>query len=691
MYYSKWLRVCLLVLIISLLVSGCGKKQAGSPNQPIEPITPEEELGEAGALLGRFAIKSADVQILDLSVSADGSLAAVGSASRTVYLLEQDGKLRWEKPLKTVPLKTYVDPSGKYVAVGTYGGKLYLLGSDQAVRFELDLGQPVVVLSVSGDGETILAGLQASIPGETERVVLLDKMGRCFWELEVEHLLDAIITGADNHVVINWQEGEDMILGSFTAEGKPIWEKRGRKLFALSGQGRLLASTQGNEVLCYDESGNELWSYTTAGAVSKLLFARDGLFLGVLVRDEATQQEEFLYLDTHGELLWSKRLPDDSHLLVSPDGTRVIVASWRQYRDDATQVWVYNQRGQEVNVLEVAGRVQRMALSDQAATLVLGLEDGSIFFLNIDNSNLVKSEPLSSIIKEKTLQDYYRPVDFGRDEGESRLSLFFYDESAQFLIPVTRRIKRTQMLLGASIEELIRGPVQGSYLQRTIPKEAQVSASLNDGNVLIDLNPTLDGMSGTTFLTGILDSLLLTVSQFPTIEQIHFTVGGESKETFGSEGLLINEGFIPRRFGRQVSEHLLFIPYRSGERFYLLPISKETLPLKDKALIEVLVQHVLHEGVLFFPPDTRLEGVRIAGGTVYLDFNTSFGKLTNKNNAEAAAKAALLRDALALSIVENLPFSTVQFTVGGKPLDPPPEFLPWEMTISRPYYINLED
>jgi len=233
--------------------------------------------------------------------------------------------------------------------------------------------------------------------------------------------------------------------------------------------------------------------------------------------------------------------------------------------------------------------------------------------------------------------------------------------------------------------------VQGSYLQRTIPKDAEISAVLSDGIVDVDLHPTLDEMSGTTFLTGILDSLLLTISQFPTVEQIQFTVGGQLRETFGREGILINEKYTPRRFGRQDGERLLFIPFRSGTRFYLLPLSKEILPLKNKALIETIIRHVLNEGALFFPPETRLESVHIENGTVRLDFNKNFNKLLKENNAETAAKAALIRDAIVLSIVENLPYTTVHLTVEGVPPRRPSGFLPWELTVSRPYYVNLED
>ena len=187
-----------------------------------------------------------------------------------------------------------------------------------------------------------------------------------------------------------------------------------------------------------------------------------------------------------------------------------------------------------------------------------------------------------------------------------------------------------------------------------------------------------------------LDSLLLTVSQFPTVEQIRFTVGGKEKETFGLEGILIDEAYNPQRFGRQHDEQLLFIPTRSGTRMYLLPVTKEFLPLKEKALVEALITHILSESASFLPRGVRLKNARLEDNIVYLDFNEVFAELVD-DRPEAAARAAILRDAFALSIAENLPYVTMHITVEGKPLLRPADFLPWQLTLSRPYFINLED
>ncbi len=676
------------LLLLMLVLSGCGGSKANLQGTPIEPIVPGEEKGEAQTLQGRFDIKSAEVQITGLSTTADGALVAVGTASRTVLLLERDGRLRWEKLFNTLPLQVYLEPAGRFLVVGTEGGRVHMYNLDQSLRFEQNLGSPVRLLSVAKDGELLLAGL---FPEEDapDKVVVLDRHGRKQAEIEVDVLLDVAVGGPDNMVLINWQDGEDLYLGAFSATGEELWREKDRNLLAVTANGRWLATSFEQQIFFYNSAGRQEWIYPAAGTVKKLIFSANGSYLGVLVRDDASHKEELIYLNTEGERLWSKRLPDESELLVSADGRRVVIASWRQYRDDATQIHVYNQRGQEINTLDVAGRVQRMAL--QMDTLVLGLEDGSIYFLNIAQTAHESTAVLSTENAEQEIHSFYHPVNFSREKDETLMMLFFFDEDAQALIPVTRRIKQAQQVIRAGIDELIRGPVQGSQLQRTIPKDAEIGVSLSEGLAVVDLPPALDEMGGSTFLMGIMDSLLLTVSQFPTVEEIRFVVGGQEQDTFGQEGLLIDEVFAPRRLTDTDGKRVIFLPYRAGSRYYLLPEAYNFLPLKEIPMIEALVLQIISEAGDFFPPGLRLRDVKLAGNTVTLDFNADFARLIPGEDAEAAARAALIRDAIALTIAENLSYSTVRFTIGGEPPKQLQGYLPWELTVSRPYYINQEE
>ncbi|MCW3489003.1 GerMN domain-containing protein [Dethiobacter alkaliphilus] len=683
-------KLMIIIMALGVLLGGCSGRNA-SNGDPVEPIAPGVEKGEAQALQGGFSVRSSDVQIRDLAVTRSGSLTLVATASRGVYLLEGDGNLSWEMAMSSEPLVTYLEPEGRYLAVGTAGGKLLIMDPDQTERATKSLDGPVDLISVSGDGENILirvSGKEKEEAKEPDTLLLLNKEGEVQWEKTFPAVLDAKIAGRGNDVFINWLEEDEPMLGVFSIDGNPLWERAGQNLMSLDTEASMLFSARENQVFRYNRSGTENWSYEAEGTVNRIILARDGSRLALVITDEATQNQQLLYLNAYGEKLWSVRLPDESNVVLSPNGRQVIVSSWRQYRDDSTHVITYNQDGEEINSLGVAGRAEKMVLADRTSVLVLGLEDGRVYYLSIQDQSVQQSDVVQEM--EKTVEDYYNPVSFTRGEGESLITLFFYDENASNLIPVTRRIKRTSSLLRSSIDELVRGPVQGSRLSRTIPKDAQVGVSVEEGIVQLDLPAQLDEMAGSTFITGVLDSLLFTVSQFPTVEQVRYTVDGQEQEFFGQEGMAIDEPFASRRFGRQEGERLIFAPAQSGDRYYLRMATNEFLPLRDRALIETLVRYVLAESQPFFSYNLELQDVTIENSVVHVDLAQPIRRHLG-NDAESAARAAMLRDAISLTIAENAYYSQIQITVDGEIPQTSQLYLPWSSVISRPYFINLED
>ncbi|GFP26470.1 hypothetical protein HKBW3S25_01964, partial [Candidatus Hakubella thermalkaliphila] len=179
-------------------------------------------------------------------------------------------------------------------------------------------------------------------------------------------------------IFVNWQEGGEPAISAYSAQGENLWDLRRHDHMAIDGNGKMMVSVQGNEVRRYSQAGTAIGSSSIIGKVNQVIMAETGAFFGVLATDEATLNQDLLYFDSDGNKLWNKRLPNGSDVLLSADGLRIIVASWHQYRDDVTQVVIYNQLGQQINLLDVTGRVQKMALADRGDTLVLGLEEGSI-------------------------------------------------------------------------------------------------------------------------------------------------------------------------------------------------------------------------------------------------------------------------------------------------------------------------
>ncbi|NLP36757.1 MAG: PQQ-binding-like beta-propeller repeat protein [Firmicutes bacterium] len=673
----------ILLLIALLSVAGCSPRMRYSEGKPIEPIAPGNEKGETPAV-GQFSVKSSDVQVTDLAVTADGALTVVGTAAKVVYLLQNDGTALWEKELSSVPLKTYLDPNGRFLAVGTEGGRLIVLTPEQIELYTHQFEDPVAKIAASLKDDYLVIGLNRG--EEADHLVALSA-GEVSWEKELPGIINAIVVGEGNLLFVNWQEEEIPYLAAFSAEGELLWVKEQHQQLTTDKSGQIIVSTSDSEIICYNSNAEAIWNYEAGGRIKSVQMAQSGMYLAAVVVDESIQQEELLYLNINGNKMWQKRLPNDADILVGAEGNRVLVASWQQYQDDVTKIYLYDQQGSELNVLNVAGRAQKIAFASQANTLVVGLEDGSIYFLETTE----KSQSFD--YADKVITDYYRPVVFTKEEGATHLQLFFFDENAEYLIPVTRSIKNSQSLLRDTIQELIRGPAQNSGLVRAIPKDAEITVTESEGTVYIDLPASLDERAGTAFLQGVLDSLLYTISsiQIDTIKQIRFTVDGKEQEKFGQEGLAIGGAFIPRPFGKDSRENLIFLPHRSGMRFYLRPHTITLPDLKGEARIRAIVEKVIESYNKKFGIKVTLNSLQIQKNTVYLDFEASFNR-TLTNTPLAAARAAMLRDAIALSLVENLPeTTTVKFTVEGNEPNQPSHYKPWELAVRRPYYINMEN
>ncbi|NLZ38779.1 MAG: PQQ-binding-like beta-propeller repeat protein [Firmicutes bacterium] len=677
-------KIIMMALAALLLITGCSQQIATDQGTPIEPLVPVPGAEEESVFpLGQFVVKSSDVQITDLSVTKDGSMAVVATAAKVVYLLGKDGKPLWENQQATVPLQAHIAEDGKFVAIGTEGGNFLLLNSDQTEIAAHQFNAPVTHLDVSIDGELILVGLDEE--EGRNNLVVLDKKGEIVWQQQVGEIIEAKIAGANKHVIVNWLEDGTSYLAAFSAAGEKLWELKQHSLLSLDKSGKIIISAKGKEINRYDQDAQKIWDVDVSGEINRVYVADNGGYLAAIMTDPNTQRQTMLYLDTDGNKLWEMPLPVDASVLVSADGKRIFVSSWGQYQDDVTQIFIYNEWGQEVNRLEVSGRLQKMAFAAQSDTIVIALNEGNIYFLNANTQNDFTNHES----EKQQLVDYYQPVAFEREQEETYLTLFFYDKNAENLIPVTRRIKKSQSLLRDCVQELIRGPAQESQLLRTIPKDAHIVVSAKDGVAQLDLPAALDEMSGSTFIQGVVESLILTVSSVPTVEKIKFTVEGENKQTFGQEGVMIGESFPVQPLGREKGETLLFVPVRSGDKYYLLPISVDYLPLKEQALAEEIIRTVLLHYKQNFGHLLLLQKVTFEKDTIYLDLHSSFNK-TLLDTAAAAARAAVLRDALTLSLAENLPYSTVVITVDGQEPKSGEHYLPWVLTVKKPYYINIE-
>lgn len=136
------------------------------------------------------------------------------------------------------------------------------------------------------------------------------------------------------------------------------------------------------------------------------------------------------------------------------------------------------------------------------------------------------------------------PGDSEKDAAEERkvkITLYFGDKKAiesgnptgtGYVTPVVREFPHTTAVLRLALHELIRGPLPGEgELVRTVPASAKIlDLKVEDGIAYIDFSPELiaDSPGGTLGGAYLIQSLIYTATEFPTVKSVLVTVKGET-------------------------------------------------------------------------------------------------------------------------------------------------------------------
>ena len=686
---KRFFLLCPLVASIALLVlafSGCSSPSAqGSQEEtPIEPLVSEADAPAELVLKGRYAVVNPEMSVFDLSIEEEGESVLFSSTARTVNLLDGEGRLQWSLNLEDLPLQAKLNPGGSRAAVGTNTGILYYLQGDGSELWRQQLRGSVELVSLSADGNFISASSQEKVEQEEASqgksnffLYLLNEKGRIIWTRKTGPV-SSLFTAAGGDVFLSEGTMEEQRLMVYDCAGNIKWEMEGLALCDMDEAAGLLLALKGQEVYLLDFSGTVLWARKTPVDILKAQLSRKGE--KVLVYGHGGGDDNLFCYNLKGDLSWQQRIPDGSLIEISAAGTRTVVASWQQYSEDYTQVQLLDSRGEKERELEIASRVEKVALSRDGSTLALAGGDGNIYILDlemeVDSTALLEAKPI-----------YYRPVSFQKPGNEVAVRLYFFDAKARYLIPVTRYIKKTPSILQETINELIKGPSRRSELSRIIPKDATIEVSLHEGVAYLDLPEELNRLANSSQAAAALRSLLLTSSQFSTVDSICFLVEGRRVEHFCSDEIAIDKNFPAHAPGSK--RPVLYFPSRSGSRYYLLVQDGKEInyPLKDD---EDLLKALFQKGKSFFPEGLSVLGIELYSNKMIVNLSEEFMKIFPVDGTEEdKARAAVILDAIFLTIAENFGPDTISLMVNGRRIQP--EGYPLlEREITRPFYINPE-
>ncbi|MHB1419552.1 MAG: GerMN domain-containing protein [Bacillota bacterium] len=136
----------------------------------------------------------------------------------------------------------------------------------------------------------------------------------------------------------------------------------------------------------------------------------------------------------------------------------------------------------------------------------------------IDNPGTTDQEPAADLSLDGT-------------QATKDVVLYFSDPSGEGLVAEHRTIAMVEGIARETVEELIKGPGEGSSLLPTVPQ----------GTALLDINVKQDGVAVVDFSKELVDnhfggssgealtvySIVDTLTQFPTVQKVQFLVDGK--------------------------------------------------------------------------------------------------------------------------------------------------------------------
>lgn len=695
--YIILLSLFVLGFAFSLSITGCGPPEAEGEN-PIEPVVSGQEGSEGDLqLMGQFAVMNPEMEIYTLSLSERGREILFSSDTRSVKMLDNRGSLEWEFACEGNPISGALSSEGDYISIGTDMGKLYFLDNEGEELWEEKLQGKIKGLAMSYSGDYLSVSVEEQEEGEdppdknANKVYFFDRWGAELWHIDTEPLRDMGILEEEYMYTLEGtgdEENEDNILKAYR-EGTALWQKE-VNISSFSPGGDYLAAYKDGTLSFYQvKEGvppNLLWEEEIEVGVDWLDVTENGEQV-VAYSDFSGSGDNLFMFSEEGEKLWEKRIPSGSLIDISRSGDKIVASSWREYSDDVSKLLVLDSQGSTLQEVELASRIEKLSLSQEGNILALAGNEGDIFILGIPDMRFIRGGFVNVRDSEEQEKIDYRPVSFEPPDDKMYITLYFYDDQGIHLLPVNRSVEETTAPLQAAADELVKGPSRLSGLSRTIPKDIDIDVKIEEETAVIDLPAEVNRFSGSSQVVGIIDSLILTASQFTSVEEISLLVDGEAPSHFGTEGLLVDKNFSPRRPGQH--GNLIYVPYRSNNQLYIFP--REDIKLgKEIKTSEDMVMAVISEFRDILPLAPGLKEIDITGDKIKINFEQEFKKLFPKEpDQETLVYGQLFLDSLLLTLTENLGPDEVVIYAGEEAFEPPAKY-EFKNELERPYYINPE-
>lgn len=289
----------------------------------------------------------------------------------------------------------------------------------------------------------------------------------------------------------------------------------------------------------------------------------------------------------------------------------------------------------------------------------------------------------------------YIPATSAAPAGKERVTVYYADPDAMFLVPVSRVINRTEYPVRAALDEFLKGPQADSGLMKAAPPMSINKVTIAGGVLSVDVPSEVINVSskwGSTGATMALDGILSTCGEQSWVSAVRFLVDGNSVPVL-FHGIAGSEPFKVVHKTSDGQQVWLYLALHVGNRAYLVP---ERVALKTQGPADAIKQSVdlLKQDLLrgdfklraTVDPAVKVKSVRIENKTAFIDVTSRFRDAFGKD----PIRQSLMIDSVVLTATTFAGVEKVQFTIDGKTVSENFGHTNLGKAIARPRWVNPE-
>ncbi|HEY3316091.1 MAG TPA: GerMN domain-containing protein [Bacillota bacterium] len=303
--------------------------------------------------------------------------------------------------------------------------------------------------------------------------------------------------------------------------------------------------------------------------------------------------------------------------------------------------------------------------------------------------------PSLSANRQAQIELTYIPATSSAPEGRERVTVYFTDPDAMYLVPVSRVISKTEYPVRASLDEFLKGPQADSGLMKAAPPMTINKVTIANGVLAVDIPQQVVEVSskwGSTGATLALDGILSTCSEQSWVDQVQFLVDGKTTPVL-FHGLAASAPFKADHRASDGQKAWVYLALYVGNRAYLVPervaLTSQGPTDAIKKALDLLKQDLVRGDFKLratVPEAVKVKSVRVEEKTAFVDLS---GKV-KEAFANDPVRQSLMVDSMILTVTTFPGVDKVQFTLDGKAFDQPFGHVNLGRVLSRPRWVNPE-